>query len=209
MAGEGGSAGKGLLAVGVRALVRALSRVCSAMSGKRAAVAEGLCASLAVVRLLSSVHSLMHGQGRPLDKLLAAVRPVANVRTDSAVDALVTSEITASRETLSTSTAWVGLDRLLRRRRGLLRHLLHVHVGHAPHVGHFRIARELHRGWHRVWDVHRRLHGGGRRVCSGNVRVGVLRVFRTVGRGGSFHAGFVLNERQLVLVIEKTGVQLL
>lgn len=120
----------------------------------------------------------------------------------------VTGEITASREALTTSAARVGLDGLLRRRRRLLWHLLHVHVGHAAHVGHLREARELHRGWHGVWDVHRRLHGGGRRVGSSDVRVGVLRVFRTVGRGGSFHAGFVLNKR-LVLVIEKTGVQLL
>lgn len=106
MAGEGGSAGEGLLAVGVRALVRALSGMCPAMPGERAAVAEGLgcmsaikmsksignrtylCASLAVVRLLSSVHSLVHCQGRPLDELLAAVGPVANMGTDTAVDAL-------------------------------------------------------------------------------------------------------------------------
>lgn len=106
MAGKGSSASKGLLAVGIRALVRALSGVCPAMSGQRAAVAEGLgcmlaietrnfntngtnlCASLAVVRLLSSVHALMHCQGRPLDKLLAAVGPVANMRSDTAVDAL-------------------------------------------------------------------------------------------------------------------------
>ena len=38
------------------------------------------------MRFLSSVDALMDGQGRSLDELLAAIREVANVRTDAAVD---------------------------------------------------------------------------------------------------------------------------
>jgi hypothetical protein len=40
--GKGGSTGECLLAIGVRTLVGTLSRVCPAVTGKRAAVTEGL-----------------------------------------------------------------------------------------------------------------------------------------------------------------------
>ena len=42
MTGESSSASECLLAIGVRALVGALSRVCSAVTSQRAAVTEGL-----------------------------------------------------------------------------------------------------------------------------------------------------------------------
>ena len=106
----------------------------------------------------------------------------------------MTGKIASSRESLSASTAWVGLDGLLRRRRRLLRHVLHVHVRHLAHVGHVGEARERHGGGHGVWYMHRRLHVGGRRVGSCDVRVGVSRVLGAVGRGGLLHTGFVLNE---------------
>lgn len=44
--------------------------------------------SLAVVRLLASVHSLVDSQGRSLNEHLSAAGPVADVRSDTAVDAL-------------------------------------------------------------------------------------------------------------------------
>jgi hypothetical protein len=213
--GEGGSTGERLLAIGVRALVGTLSRVCPAVAGERAAVTKGLCASLAMVRLLACMDSLMDSQGRSLNKLLATAGPVADVRSNTAVDALMTSKIAASRKALSTGAAWVCLDGLLGRRRRLvvlllLRHVLHVHVRHAAHVGHIGVAGETHGGGHRVGDMHRRLHRGWRWVGSCDVRVGVLRVLGAVRRGGSLHTGFVLNEGVLVLVmIEETGCKLL
>lgn len=184
MAGEGGAASECLLAISVGAFVGTLSRMSPAMSGKRAAVAEGLCASLTVVRLLSGMHTLVHSQGRSLNELLSTLGPVANMGSNSAVNALVASKITASSESLATGTARISLDGLLRRRRGLLRHLLHVHVRHASHVGHLGIALHCHGGGHRVRHMHRRLHRGWRWVGSGDtVRVGVLRVLRAVRRG--------------------------
>lgn len=214
MAGEGGSTGEGLLAIGVRTLVGALSRVCPAVAGKRAAVAEGLGAGLTMVRLLACVDSLMHSQGRSLNELLATARPVADMRSNTTVDAFMPSKVAASRKALSTGAAWVCLDGLLRRRLMvllLLRHVLHVHVRHAAHVGHLGVAGETHGGGHRVGNVHRCLHRGWRWVGSCDVvRVGVLRVLGAVGRGGSLHTGFVLNEGVLVLVvIEETGSKLL
>lgn len=93
----------------------------------------------------------------------------------------------------------------------LLRHVLHVHVRHAAHVGHLGVAGETHGGGHGVGNMHRCLHRGWRWVGSCDVvRVGVLRVLGAVGRGGSLHTGFVLNEGVLVLVvIEETGSKLL
>ena len=99
---ESSAARKGLLAVGVWALVRSLSGVDATMSCERARVAEGLgCVSevlvlsnmytylsttLTHVRLLAGVDALMDGQRGSLDELLAAVGVVANVRADAAVD---------------------------------------------------------------------------------------------------------------------------
>lgn len=154
------SAGESLLAVGIGALVGSLARVRSSMASKRAAVAEGLGAGFAVVRFLASVHSLMYGQSRSLDELLPTVWPVAHMRSDATVNAFVSSEVASSRKSFSTSTTRIGLDGLLRSlrlRRLRLRHVLHLHT-HAAHIWHFRVTRELHRGGHRIRDVHRRLH---------------------------------------------------
>ncbi len=38
------------------------------------------------MRLLAGMHTLVHCQGRALDELLAAVGPVADMGTDTAVD---------------------------------------------------------------------------------------------------------------------------
>ena len=46
VAGQGGAAGKCLLAVGIWALVRALARVNAAMARQRAGITEGLVSSL-------------------------------------------------------------------------------------------------------------------------------------------------------------------
>lgn len=183
-----------------------------------------------MVRLLACVDSLMHSQGRSLNELLATAGPVANMRSNTTVDAFwrmlvlslyflpgsltMPSKVAASRKALSTGAAWVCLDGLLRRRLMvllLLRHVLHVHVRHAAHVGHLGVAGETHGGGHRVGNVHRCLHRRWRWVGSCDVvRVGVLRVLGAVGRGGSLHTGFVLNEGVLVLVvIEETGSKLL
>lgn len=159
MASEGGSTGEGLLAVGIGALVWSLARVSSAMASQRATVTERLGTSLAVVRLLTSVHSLVDSQGRSLNEHLSAGRPVADVRSDAAVDALVSSEIAPSRKSFSASATGIGLDRLLGLLR-LLRHVLHAHVRHSAHVGHIRVSRNLHRGWHGVGDVHGCMHRG-------------------------------------------------
>jgi hypothetical protein len=214
--GKGGSTGECLLAIGVRTLVGTLSRVCPAVTGKRAAVTEGLGTSFAMVRLLACVDSLMHSQGRSLNKLLATRGPVTDVGSNTTVNAFMTSKIAASREAFSTGAARVCLDGLLGRGRRLmmlllLRHVLHVHVRHATHVGHLGVAGQTHGGGHRVGDMHRCLHRGWRWVGSCDVvRVGVLRVLGAVRRGGSLHTGFVLNEGMLVLVvIEETGSKLL
>lgn len=47
-----------------------------------------LAASLAHVRLLAGVHARVHGQSGTLDELLAAAGMIADVRANSAVDAL-------------------------------------------------------------------------------------------------------------------------
>lgn len=47
-----------------------------------------LSTTLAHVRLLSGVDTLMYGQGRSLDELFTAIGIVTNVRSDSSVDAL-------------------------------------------------------------------------------------------------------------------------
>lgn len=131
------------------------------MAGKGAAVAEGLGTRLAVVRLLASVNSLMHSQGRPLDELLSTVGPVTHMRSNTAVDALVASEITSSREALSAGTARISLHGLLGSlgRLMMLRNVcLHGHGGHAAHIRHLGVARELHAG-HGIGHVHGCLHG--------------------------------------------------
>lgn len=83
------------------------------------------------VRLLSSVNTLMHSQGRPLDELLSTARVVANVWSNSCMYSLclmlghgfigkvtikkltMACEIATSCETLSTSATRVGFGRRL------------------------------------------------------------------------------------------------
>lgn len=107
VASESRASGESLLAIRIRALVRSLTRMYPTMPSQRTAVAEGLrgpsqftsaCSwmcwsahlstTLTHVRLLSSVDSLVDGQGRPLDELLAAVGVVADMRPHSGVDSL-------------------------------------------------------------------------------------------------------------------------
>lgn len=96
-----------LLTIGIRTLVRSLTRVNPTMTCQRARVAEGLfcfwsaaeaclpqcrrthlAATFTHVWLLSSVHSLMDGKSGTLDELFAAVWVVADMRPHSSVDAL-------------------------------------------------------------------------------------------------------------------------
>lgn len=65
-----------------------MAKVVLGTCGRRAMESSYLAATFAHVRLLAGVHTLMDGQGRPLDKLLAAVGVLADVRTNAAVDAL-------------------------------------------------------------------------------------------------------------------------
>jgi hypothetical protein len=51
-----------------------------------------LSTSLAHVRLLAGVDTLVHSQSRALDELLAAVGVVAHVRADTAVDTFCMSQ---------------------------------------------------------------------------------------------------------------------
>lgn len=51
-------------------------------------VFTNLGASLAVVGLLAGMNTLMHGQGRSLDELLATFGPVTDVWSDTAVNTL-------------------------------------------------------------------------------------------------------------------------
>ncbi len=70
------------------------------------------------MRLLASVHSLMHRKSGPLDELLSTVGVVADVWTDPTVDSLVPSKITASGKGLAARTARIGFWRLCRIVRG-------------------------------------------------------------------------------------------
>lgn len=128
MSGKSCSPRECLLTVRKWALVRPLAGMDPPMSRQRARVTKGLrryvsqlfqrgpivcvsylAAAFAKVRLLTSVHSLVNREGRPLDKLLPAFREVANMRTDTAMDSLVPSQITASSERLAAGTARIGL----------------------------------------------------------------------------------------------------
>lgn len=101
--------GKRFLAIGVGTFVRSVARVGASVSRQRAAVAESLLisnglahvrayaratvfrlltylgASLTVMRFFSRVDTLVNGQGRSLDELLAASREIADVRSHAAV----------------------------------------------------------------------------------------------------------------------------
>jgi hypothetical protein len=110
MAGQGSATRKGLLAIGIWALVRSLSRVDTTMARQGTRVTEGLwvsglglvikhkmlgnggrmylSATLTHMGLLARVNTLMHGQSRALNKLFATVRILAYVRADTTVDTL-------------------------------------------------------------------------------------------------------------------------
>lgn len=100
---QGCSSCESLLAVGVRAFVRALARVNATMTGKRRRVTERLAAAFAHVRLLASVNSRVNSQGRPLNELLSTAGPVTSMGTNACVDSLMASKITATRESLVAS----------------------------------------------------------------------------------------------------------
>lgn len=107
MSRERGSTSECLLAVGIGALVGSFPRVRPTMAGQRTAIAEGLCTNLAVVRFLTSVHPLVHGEGRPLDKLLAAVGVIAHMGTMTAVNSLMTGKIASPGELLGAGAAGI------------------------------------------------------------------------------------------------------
>jgi hypothetical protein len=101
---QGGATRKCFLAIGIRALVGSLPRVNTTMPSQRARVTERLGGKLAMsmgaccswvaylatslthVWFLAGVDTLVDGQSRALNELLAAVGVVAHVRTDPAVD---------------------------------------------------------------------------------------------------------------------------
>lgn len=191
MPGQGCTARKGLLAVNIRALVWPLPRVNSTMTRERAAVTEGLSATLALVGFLAGMHTLVDGQGRSLDELFPTSRVIANVGTDSAVDALMARKIAPPGKALPTRLAGVRLwGRLLRsgsrfglepgvhdRNHGLWHGLLHglLHGNAHGRRGHVRGRqwRAPDRGWggicvsrilgtmRRVWSVHGNLLWNG------------------------------------------------
>lgn len=131
------------------------------------------------MRLLASVNTLMNSQGRTLDELFAAIRVVADMRSDSSMNTFyvtvrqlhldefkdmsnrkqtMTGQITASSKTLSTCAAWVRLGSLLSRLGpcGLRRAVRHIgcHLGES-HAGRSHVG---------LRHVERSVHGGGRTV---------------------------------------------
>lgn len=97
-----------LLAIGVWALVWPFSRMNAAMSSKGAGIAEWLltvsmlscwefkdesylAATLAHMRLLTSVNTLVNGQSRALDELFPTVGIVADVWPDTTVNSFYQS----------------------------------------------------------------------------------------------------------------------
>lgn len=134
----------------------------SSMPSQRAAVTEGLGASLTVMRLLAGVDSLVNSQGRSLDELLVALGVVADMRPDACVDSLMTGKVASSSETLATSAAGIGFNRSGGRLLllwWLLRNMMHSHAGHAAHPRHISKAANLHCTMHRVLHLHGGLHG--------------------------------------------------
>lgn len=74
------------------------------MTRERAAVTEGLSATLALVGFLAGMHTLVDGQGRSLDELFPTSRVIANVGTDSAVNALCSNIVSKQ---ASSQLTWV------------------------------------------------------------------------------------------------------
>lgn len=96
------AAREGLLTVGIRAFVGSLARVNAAMPGQRRRVAKGLATSLTHMRLLSGVYTGMYCQSRALDKLLSTPWPLASMGSNSGMNTLMSSKVTAPCETLVT-----------------------------------------------------------------------------------------------------------
>jgi len=193
MSRQSGAASESLLTIGVRAFVGTLARVDSTMACQGTAVAKWLAAAFTHVRFLSRVNSLMNSEGRTLDELLATVGEVADVRANTAMNAFVAGEITASSKALAAGTARVGLRGLLRRLlvRGLvLRHAL----GHVV----LRDAGQDHGAGSHVGDRHLHLHWSANHGAGGWVGTrnafhgvaGVLGVFRAVRGARAVHGRF-------------------
>lgn len=188
VASESRASGESLLAIRIRALVRPLTRMYPTMPSQRTAVTEGLSTTLTHVRLLSSVDTLVDGQGRPLDELLAAVGVVADMRPHSGVNSLMASKIAPSCKSLSTGAARVGLGwRLRGLRLWRLRKLRHgvgdvgSHSGEANrrHVGLRHVERCMHCARRAIGSsvLHVAVHRG----------LGVSRVLGSVRRVGTVH----------------------
>lgn len=169
-----------LLAVGKWADVGTLAGMCSSMSGKRAAVAKLFAAGLALVRLLTSMNTLVNGQSRPLDELFPA--DIARMRPVSRMDAFVAAEIASAGKGAVAGTTLVcflllaivdGIGRL---------HVRHGHVGNSGHVVHVRKTLNVHGRGHGAWDLHGCVHDSGRVVRSRHAMGGISRVIRHVWR---------------------------
>lgn len=160
MPGEGRTASKRLLAVGVRAFVGALAGVDTTVTSKGAAVAKGLATALTHMGLLSGMNSLMNSEGRTLNELLAAL--VANVGTNTAVNTFMTSEVAPPGETLAASSARESLDLGL----GSGIHFGHAHVGRSTRQDHGDGGRRnvLLLGVARHSHLHRTAVHGSRRM---------------------------------------------
>lgn len=79
------------------------------MPCQRAGVTEGLATTLAHMRLLASVNSRMNGKRRSLDELLPTTRMIANMRTNTTVNAFMASEVATSGKPLAAGGAGKGL----------------------------------------------------------------------------------------------------
>jgi hypothetical protein len=130
MSGQGRPPCEGLLAVGKGTLVWSLAGVDAPVPGERAGIAEWLrsceftwtsvtreslsylTTPLALVRLLTSMHTLVNSECRSLDELFAAVREVTDMGADTAVNPLMPSKITAPCKCFSAGTAGIGLRSL-------------------------------------------------------------------------------------------------
>lgn len=100
---------KGLLAVGVGALVRSLARMDSAMTRERRGIAEGLAAALTHMRLFSSVDARVHCESRALNELLSTAWIITDVGAYSAVNTFMSGEITSASKSLATGRACKSL----------------------------------------------------------------------------------------------------
>jgi hypothetical protein len=106
-----------------------------------------LSTSLALVRFLASVHPLVHRESRSLDELLPTVWVVADMWSDTTVDSLMSSKVTASGKGLPARAARIRFWRLCWIVRGSVDDTVREHWWHArkthwclPHLAHLRLA---------------------------------------------------------------------